>query len=87
MNEADLLEYMENNKNLDAIEGIFENENYKLGISRVNEQQFQAIVLWSKNINQKPGEVKAVIRKEGKNTAHNFLMRKCGWGNNTKFKL
>ncbi|MBK7788028.1 MAG: hypothetical protein IPJ54_05515 [Saprospiraceae bacterium] len=87
MNEADLLEYMENNKNLDAIEGIFENENYKLGISRVNEQQFQAIVLWSKNINQKPGEVKAVIRKEGKKYSAQFYNEEMWMGQQYKVQV
>ena len=72
MNEAAIREYLDNNKNLDAIEGIFENENYKLGISRVDEQLFQAIVLSSKNTNQKPGEVKALIRKDGKKYSAQF---------------
>ncbi|MBP9195647.1 MAG: hypothetical protein KBF57_13265, partial [Saprospiraceae bacterium] len=72
MSEAAIREYLDRNKNLDAIEGIYENENYKLGISRVEDNLFQAIILFSKDINQKVGEVKAVIRKEGKKYSAQF---------------
>ena len=72
MSEAAIREYMDRNKNLDAIEGIYENESYKLGIIRVEDNLFQAIILFSKDVNQKVGEVKAVIRKEGKKYSVQF---------------
>lgn len=61
----DIQSYFTKTSKLDPIEGFYESETYKLGITKFREDLFYATVLTSSNTNWKPGEVKLVIRKIG----------------------
>lgn len=66
MDEKAIRDYLEDTKRADAVEGIYENETYRLGITKVDDNVFHAVVLSSRNDNWKSGEVKAIIHKDSK---------------------
>lgn len=65
LTESQLNNYFSKTKNLDPIEGIYENSSYKLGITQVNPNLFYATIITTENENWKAGEVKLVIEKIG----------------------
>lgn len=60
-----MLTYFKSLKQLDKVEGIWENNNYKIGIikSKANPNIFNGIIISSKNENWMAGEVKLVAEK------------------------
>lgn len=67
--ETELLGYLNSSKKIKPVEGIWENETYKIGItkSKENPKLFNGVILTSKNENWILGEVKLTIKQEGKN--------------------
>lgn len=65
MTEIEMLNYYKSASRLDKVEGIWENETYKLGIikSKVNPNLFKGVIINSKNKNWTLGEIKLTIKK------------------------
>lgn len=68
--ENEMLNYFKKAGPLDPVEGIWENETYKLGVikSKENANLFNGIILKSKNENWLAGEVKLTIEKSKSKT-------------------
>lgn len=66
MNESQMLTYFGSAKKLDRVEGIWENETYRIGIvkSAMNPATFEGIVVSSGNDNWKSNEVKLYVNKK-----------------------
>lgn len=64
--EREIIDYFAKTKMLDPIEGIYTHPSYKLAITKIKTNLFYATILTTKNENWKPGEVKLVINKKGK---------------------
>ncbi|MDP3392662.1 S41 family peptidase [Sediminibacterium sp.] len=65
LTENQIIAYLDQSKKLDPIEGIYESASYKLGVTKINDRQFHAVILSTTNQNWKIGEVKLVIQKVG----------------------
>ncbi len=65
MTEPEMLNYYKTAVQLDKVEGIWENDTYKVGVvkSKVNPNLFKGIIINSKNNNWTAGEVKLTIQK------------------------
>lgn len=70
ISETEMLTYFKSLKQLDKVEGIWENNNYKIGIikSKANPNIFNGIIISSKNENWMAGEVKLVAEKNKSNS-------------------
>jgi hypothetical protein len=66
LTENQLTDYFKKTKNLDPIEGFYENSNYKLAVTQVKPNLFYATINKTQNENWKPGEVKLAIKKINK---------------------
>lgn len=65
MSEIEMLNYYKTAARLDKVEGIWENETYKIGVikSKANPNFFKGIIINSKNKNWTQGEIKLTIEK------------------------
>lgn len=63
--EAEMKGYFNSAGKLDKVEGIWENETYKIGIikSKTNPGTFNGVIINSKNKNWIPGEIKLTVEK------------------------
>ncbi|MFZ1498052.1 MAG: S41 family peptidase, partial [Saprospiraceae bacterium] len=70
MSETEMLVYFKSIKQLDKVEGIWENDNYKIGIvkSKTIPNTFNGIIISSKNENWIAGEVKLYVEKNKSNS-------------------
>lgn len=74
--ESEILNYLKTAKLPDQVEGVWENETYRLGIvkSKTNSNLFNGIIINSKNENWAAGEVKLTIEKsKNKNYTLKFI--------------
>lgn len=72
ISEIQFEKYLKSNVKKDIVEGIWENNNYKLAVKKVQPNLFYATILVSKNSNWKVGEVKMVIEKKDYNYTGTF---------------